>query len=438
MTSVRLRVTLAAVIVGALGAALGSVLFVQGLHLNLEKSLTASAGQEAANITAQLKAGETPDQVVVSSKRDVILQVVGADGSLLATDHPKVQAPIRTTSGSWTGVTVTPLTDSYVVVAQHADTGELVVVGLSDEEVDRATTATAEMLAVTAPIGLLLLAGVVWLAIGRALRPVEVMRSDAATITSERLDRRLAVPPGKDEIPLLASTLNEMLDRISAAQRQQRQFISDASHELRTPLAIVRQVVELARRHPETTTVTELADSVAIEESRMEDLVTALLVLARLDDHAPIQVQPVDLDDIALHEVDRLRRAHTSVHFDRSRISAGQTLGDPVLLHQVVTNLLANAARHAASSVRVRVDETPAGTVELVVEDDGDGVLADDRERIFERFTRLDDARTRDTGGSGLGLAIVAQIVAALGGTVVVTDSELGGAAFTVTLPGLP
>lgn len=431
---VRVRVTAAATLVGILGGLLGAVLFVGGLNENLEESLSSSAKQEVDTIDAQLRAGGDPQQVSVSSKRDVIIQILDADGTILATDHPGVAEPIRTTPGSSRDVRVETLVDRYTVRSQRSTDGLLVVVGLSDEQVRRATKIAVVLLAIAVPLGIALLAAVVWLALGRALRSVEVMRQEAATITSEHLHRRLAVPPGDDEIPLLAETLNEMLDRIDQSQRQQRQFVSDASHELRSPLATLRQLAEVARRYPDRTDLVGFADDVLAEEHRMEDLVKALLVLARLDDGHSVRAEPVDLDDIVLDAAARLRSVRSDLAVDLGRVSGGQVHGDPVLVSQVVTNLLSNAARHARSTVRVRVEET-GSQVRLVVEDDGNGIDVADRERVFARFARLDEARARDAGGAGLGLAIVADVVAVLGGSVEVDDADLGGARFTVTLP---
>jgi signal transduction histidine kinase len=434
LARVRVRVTLAATAVSLLGAVVGSSLFVAGLHESLEQALVGSAQQQVGTVEAQLAAGGSPQQATVSGRHDVIVQILGADGKLIASDHPGLSGAVRTTAGASEGVHIPHLEDTYAVWAQQGRGGQLVIVGLSEEQAWRAVKTAVVLLAVAVPVGVLLIAVVVWLSIGRALRPIEVMRREAAVITTEHLHARLAVPGGDDEIPLLAATLNEMLDRIDGAQRQQRQFVSDASHELRSPLAILRQVVDVARRHPESTTMDQFAQDVSIEERRMEQLVTALLTLARLDDHEETSRQLVDIDDAVLVEIDRLRSAAPGIVFDRSGVSAGQAYGDPVLFAGMVANLLSNAARHAASRVRVRLAEAE-GSVVLTVEDDGDGIPSADRDRVFDRFARLDEARARDAGGAGLGLAIVQKVVQAAGGTVTVADSDLGGARFTMTLP---
>ena len=203
------------------------------------------------------------------------------------------------------------------------------------------------------------------------------MREEAATITAAHLNRRLAVPDGSDEIPRLAETLNEMLDRIDATSRLQRQFVSDASHELRSPLATLRQLAEVARDYPERTAQDSLARDVLAEEARMEELVSALLILARIDDGVPATAGPVDLDDLVLAQARRLRR-DDGPRFDVSGVSAGQVVGDSVLLGQVVGNLLSNALRHAREEVSVSLQEYD-GEVVLTVDDDGNGIPEHDR-----------------------------------------------------------
>ncbi len=433
---VRVRVTAAATLAALVVAVLASLLFLVSLRNNLESGLVTSGRQQVSSMQAQLRAGEGADQVVVTGKNDILVQIIGPDGSVIATDHPRVTTPMRTTPGTDEHVHVPGVTDTYVAVASREHGGDrLIAVGHSSEGVTRAIHAASSLLAIAVPLGVTLLALVVWLSVGRALRPVEAMRREAADITGAHAERRLAVPDGGDEITRLATTLNEMLDRIDASHRLQRQFVSDASHELRSPLASLRQLAELARDYPDGAGSGTLARDVLIEELRMEALVNSLLLLARLDDEHPPAPVPVDLDDLVLEEVRRARaRGTDDVQLDASAVGAAQIDGDPVLLAQVVGNLVTNAMRHARGLVHVGLHETTDSAV-LVVEDDGNGVPPGERERIFERFVRLDEARGRTDGGSGLGLAIVAKIVHTLSGTVEVGESSLGGAQFTVTLP---
>jgi signal transduction histidine kinase len=434
-TGVRTRVTLAATVVALLGATIGSVLFVVSMHSSLVQSLTGSAKQQAAGVAAQLDHGTPAHAAVVGTTDDVTTQVLDAGGRVVASDTPRGVGALRTTPGVSRGVRVKGLGDVYVVVAKRAHDGSLVVVGTSEEQVQSATSTAVGLLLVAVPVGVALLAAVVWVSLGRALRPVERMRREAQAITSDHLHRRLPVPPGEDQLADLARTLNEMLDRIDAAQRLQRQFVSDASHELRSPLAAVRQLTEVAQRFPDRLSTRELATEVGAEERRMEGLVSALLTLARLDDGTgPGGRAPVDLDDVV---VDEVRRAQASAERVRVRIgglSAAQVKGNAMLLGQLVRNLLTNAVRHAASQVCVSLSVVE-GAVTLDVDDDGEGIPPAHRDQVFDRFVRLDEARQRDAGGSGLGLAIVRKVATATGGSVVVTDSPLGGARLTVTLP---
>lgn len=435
-SSVRFRVTAAAMLVAVVVVTIGATLFVSSLRSALEKGLVTSAEQQVAVVQAQLNQGESPAQAVVTGRNDVIVQII-VGNQVLASDHPKLTIPLRTTAGEARGVKVASLHDKYVVVSHTATGGgRTIVVGRSTEQVEDATAAAALLLAVSVPVGLGLLALAVWLSVGRALRPVEAMRREADAITSAHLDRRLPIAAGDDEIPRLATTLNEMLDRIDASQRLQRQFVSDASHELRSPLAALRQLAEVARDYPGRVSTADLAGDVLAEEQRMAELVSSLLLLARVDDRPDsLRSHPIDLDDLVLVEARRLRPPD-GPRIDVSGVSAGQVSGDAVLLGQVVRNLLANAIRHARSVVLVGLTEQ-GDRVLLVVDDDGAGIPPEERARVFERFVRLDEARARDHGGAGLGLAIVRKVVEAFGGTVTVDDSPQGGARFSVSLPAV-
>ena len=434
-SQVRVRVALAATVVAILGATIGSTVFVLSMRQSLQDSLVASAEQQAATVVAQLDDGTKPSKAVVATTNDVTTQVVDDTGSLVASDRARPIPPLRTTPGTSHDVRVHGLHDKYLVVARRAHSGLLVVVGKSEEEQGGATTTAVSLLLVAVPLGIALLAAVIWISVGRALRPVEGMRREAASITSEHLHRRLQVPGGNDEVSRLARTLNEMLDGIDSAQRLQRQFVSDASHELRSPLASVRQLTEVAERFPESISSKELAHEIRAEEQRMEELVTALLTLARLDSTtASGTASVVDLDDVVVDEVTRLRDSGSPVELTASAISAAEVRGNAILMAQLVRNLLTNAMRHARTHVQVSL-EVHDDRVLLRVDDDGQGIDPSEREHVFERFVRLDESRQRDSGGSGLGLAIVRKVTTASGGTVVVEDSPLGGARLSVTFP---
>jgi signal transduction histidine kinase len=315
-----------------------------------------------------------------------------------------------------------------------------VVAARSLGEASAASSASLVTLGIAIPVALLVLGVTTWLVVGRALRPVESMRREVDSVTAQSLSHRLPDPGGSDEIARLAHTLNGMLDRLDSSATAQRRFVGDASHELKTPLATIRQHAEVALLHPGSIDGAALAGTVLGEEARLTALVQGLLVLARADEGAlGVTRRPVDLDDLVVAETARLRDAPTvdgrgRLGVDATAVGPARVDGDEGLLGQVVHNLVANAARHAESRVAVALSEHDGG-VALTVDDDGAGVAEADRERVFERFVRLDEARARDSGGSGLGLAIVREIVRVHGGAVSVTASPLGGARFVVTLP---
>ncbi|MFB6719029.1 sensor histidine kinase [Kribbella sp. NPDC056345] len=277
-------------------------------------------------------------------------------------------------------------------------------------------------------IGLPLLLAVValttWMVTRRALAPVEAIRTELAGITAARdLRRRVPVPESRDEVARLARTTNDTLTALETSVAQQRGFVADASHELRSPIASLRTQLEVAAAHPELLELDELiADTV-----RLQHLAADLLLLARLDagDHPdPERIQVADLVRDAIDgRTARLDLTGEPV-----------VLGNKTRLARILGNLLDNAERHTHQEIRVVVSSTD-GHALIQVQDDGPGVPEADRERIFERFVRLDDARSRDEGGAGLGLAIARDLAQAHGGTLTVTTSPAGGASFDLHLP---
>jgi signal transduction histidine kinase len=271
--------------------------------------------------------------------------------------------------------------------------------------------------------------GVTWLVTRRALRPVEGIRREMAAITrSEDLARRVPEPGSRDEVARLARTTNETLAALEASVERQRRFVADASHELRSPIASLRTQLEVGAAHPELLDV-----SGAVEDTvRLQQLAADLLLLARLD--AGERPGPALLDPAQLLAEEVARRTGDRQPVEVTVAEGLQVAGSRGQLARVISNLLDNAQRHAAASVSASVRRQGGGIV-LAVADDGAGVPERERERIFERFVRLDDARTRDEGGAGLGLAIARDVARRHGGTLTVGRSASGGALFELTLP---
>jgi signal transduction histidine kinase len=272
--------------------------------------------------------------------------------------------------------------------------------------------------------------------VGRALRPVEAVRAEVDAITGSTMHRRVPVPPTGDEIGRLARTMNAMLGRLDASATRQRQFVADASHELRSPVAALRTSLEVARRNPDRADWPAVADAALAEEARLESLLDDLLLLAAHDENGAAAAADgsVDLGALAEAESARPRGVPVDVELLAGTDGAPVVVGDADRLSRAVANLVENAARYASGAVELRVARL-GDTVRLTVDDDGPGIPADDRERVFERFTRLDDGRARPEGGTGLGLAVVRSIVDQHHGRVRVEDGPLGGARLTVELP---
>ncbi|WP_088802354.1 MULTISPECIES: HAMP domain-containing sensor histidine kinase [unclassified Streptomyces] len=275
------------------------------------------------------------------------------------------------------------------------------------------------------PLLCVVVAGVTWLVTRRALRPVEGIRGEMAAITaSTDLSRRVPVPPSQDEVGRLARTTNETLAALESSVERQRRFVADASHELRSPIASLRTQLEVGVAHPELLDVPG-----AVEDTvRLQRLAADLLLLARLDAGERPADARVDLAAMVREESSQRVADRVPVHV--GELAGAEVAGSRSQLARVLGNLLDNAQRHAVGSVRVAVVREGEWVV-LQVEDDGPGVPEGERERIFERFVRLDDARARDDGGAGLGLAIARDVAVRHGGSLGVRT----GSVFALRLP---
>lgn len=437
-----------AVVVVALALAAGSVLLVLLLRESLLDGIESTAEQRASAMADEIERtgvpradgdrgddGDTDDDDLDDDPEEILVVVRAEDGRVVHSSEPAAgELPAEDRDG----VSVTGGDHDYLVVTEDADRDDqeyVVSVGVSREDADESVAALVPLLGVALPIVLLVVGGTTWVVVGRSLAPVERMRRQVDRISGDDLANRVDPPPTRDEINRLALTMNAMLDRLEVSRDRQQRFVSDASHELRSPLAGIRQTAEVARAHPGAMPEGELADAVLEESARMQRLVEQMLLLTRADERGgAATAREVDLDDLALSEVERVRRTAGHLIVDGTAIAPSRVWGDRAALAQVARNLVDNAVRHAHARVEVATGAGPEGAW-LRVDDDGDGVPDDERERVFERFVRLDEARARDDGGSGLGLAIVREIAAAHGGEATVTVSPLGGARFVVRLP---
>ncbi|GII77208.1 hypothetical protein Sru01_21900 [Sphaerisporangium rufum] len=422
----RLTATASAALAAALAAA--AWLLVHVLGSALIDSVDEVAYQRARDVVALAADGRLADPVAVPD--GTMIQVLDARGRITnVTPGTDRLVPLADRSwppdgrGRFLHGEPYGLPGPLRVVVLRADQGRTVIAARSFKEVADSLATTVRMLAVGTPLLLVLLGGASWVVVGRTLRPITELRRGAAEISGTARARRLPVPEARDEVHALATTLNDMLTRLEAAEASQRALVADAAHELRSPLASIRLQLEVALGHPDGQDWRETAEGVLEDAMRLSRLAEGLLTLARLDERRrPARWEPVDLGALAAAAADRYPGVVVRV------AAAGPAVvgGDALELRQVLVNLLDNAVRHARSTVVVEVGAT-GGLAAVTVTDDGPGIPEADRERVFHRFTRLDSARSRDDGGAGLGLAIVRETVRAHGGTV-----ELAGAA-----PGL-
>jgi signal transduction histidine kinase len=446
---VRLRSALAAALVVAVATvAAGGVLLVVSRSILLDNISTA-ADDRAAQMAAAVRGGNRDTLTTLlrpSARERTIVQVLDPAGRVVAASEAIAgtapMSPLRPAAGA-RGTEDRRLPVAHdepfriMAVGVGTPTGtRIVLVGESLDTVNDGTEAVIAALLIGFPLLAVVVGAATFLFVGRTLRPVEAMRRQAATVTARNLHTRLPVPTGDDEIAALARTMNTMLDRIETASAAQRRFVADASHELRSPLATISANVDLLER---ATLDGKPARSVArihTETSRMARLVNDLLVLARLDDQGlRLRRTEVDLDDLVYAERERLAAQTPGLCVD-GRVEPVRVVGDPDALQRVLRNLIDNAVRHARR--RVTIDLRPHDQkAELVVGNDGEPIPVADRERIFDRFVRLDDSRSRAAGGAGLGLAIARDLVTAHGGTLTVDDVPVG-AALRIRLPRGP
>ncbi|WP_290049613.1 sensor histidine kinase [Amycolatopsis solani] len=440
-TRSRVAVTAFAASVVALGAV--SVWFVLQAESRLRDAAAQLADAHADAIVQLLNTGAEPADLTLLV-RDSIYEVTDhagkrlvscpvLDGATLAANDTDVTLrPYEIVRSDQASVGCAPelrdLDESLTVHVVHAFSGNSkydVYAGVQiDPEGQAAVDSVRTVLTFGVPAVALLIGVIAWLAVRRSLRPVEAIRAEVAEIGAHDLGRRVPEPGTGDEIARLAGTMNTMLARLDEAVTRQSRFTSDASHELRTPLASLRTQLEVLLAHPDRLDWRHSCENALLDVTRLQDLVADLVLLGKLDHAGPDRLEPVALSEVG-----------QAVAAGRADVEVSGTpvvRGHRTRLERLVRNLVDNAERHAASRVVVAVSAVDGWAV-LTVTDDGPGIPEADRERVFDRFVRLDDARARDDGGSGLGLAIVADIARAHGGTA----RAEAGSRFVVTLPEL-
>jgi heavy metal sensor kinase len=326
-------------------------------------------------------------------------------------------------------VLAVPLRDATTVPLRDAGATRLLLVASSLDGVDDSVDRLQLLLLLAVPCALAVAGAGGWLLARKALLPVARMTSQAGAIGADRLNERVSVPPASDELARLAETLNAMLDRIERGVADQRRFVGDASHELRTPLAIMQAELEVGLRGMPLP-----ADARELLASIVEDLLT----LAHVDEgRLELLPGPVDLAELCAAVTAKLRGIADAKGLELAVDGGGvEVVGDHARLAQVVTNLVDNAVKYTAPGGRVRLQvRGEDGTAAVSVRDTGPGIPPEALPRVFDRFFRLDAARSRAQGGSGLGLAICKEIVEAHGGRIW-AESTLGqGSTFTISLP---
>jgi signal transduction histidine kinase len=444
--SLRTRLVLLSTVVLAVGLAVGGVVIVVVLRLGLERASDEAVLQTAQEVVVLINGDRLPDPIPAGGT--TLVQVVDSQGRVLAasagTDRlvPALPAdelvaarggPI-TMDGSRFGVLGPVRVVALTADPQDGSGRSTVVVAVPAGDIDDAVRVARTSLIVGFAVLLALLAAVAWRLVGATLRPVETLRAGAEQITGTGSTDTLPLPDSADEIRRLAETLNDMLGRLETSRRRQRAFVADAAHELRSPLTSLRTQLEVGVA---TGDDPDTADLLA-EVQRLTSLVDDLLLLARMDDATPAPREPLDVGLVAAESVKRYAAQRVPVSVEMTSTPLALVNADGV--RRVLANLLDNAVRYAASAVVVVVGPGADGGAVISVTDDGPGIPAQDRDRVFERFSRLHDARDRGTGGSGLGLAIVRELVHQQGGSISLADAVEGadppGLRVEVRFPG--
>jgi heavy metal sensor kinase len=443
---IRKRSVLSAVVVVTFSLLVGGAFLLLVLQSSLISAAWSSLSVRANDVARLLDEegiSETQSTLVEDRRRAEQVQIIDEANRVVGWTNRRLRsdpistlrpAPGKTAKEELPGVPALGDDDEVLVSARGVEVRgkRYVVLVAAPLEVQTETLRTVGLLLLAAaPLFVALVAVAVWVLVGQSLKTVERIRRQVSEIDARRLTERVEVPPTGDEIAALASTMNEMLDKLEHSNNSHRAFFSDASHELRSPLSTLVTTAEVASLDKSGKTWLDMQQTVLSESSRMQSLVEDLLTLAKVDAHQlQLQIQDVDLEDVLDSEIKRLRTV-SNLEIT-SELEPVRVRGDERRLIQVFRNLLDNAARHAKSTIKIGM-ERRAGEVVVSVDNDGEIIRPEDRNRVFERFARLDASRSTDGGGSGLGLAISREIIGAHGGTVVATESD-GWCRFQVSL----
>ena len=439
-SEIRIRVTATAALIALVLSAALCTTFLIMVRQQVTSDTLRQLAREGRRTATALNAGQSPEEALAPDGS--LQQVVDVNGNVLAATPPmrgrdavRFPPPPATDDrrdGRSCDVDA-PGGDCFLIVEFRVglERDAVFVYALAPVPGPLPRPAVAALFIFAVPFLTGLVAYGVWTSAGRALRPVDEIRRKLDEITATDLERRVPRPPRRDEVRLLADSINATLDRLEQAVARQRGFVSDVSHELRSPLAALRMELELALTAPDDTDSQEALRAILDNTDRLAAVVDDLLALARLEADTNFTRETVDLTELTDQEVlGRPRHAQVTVLSE----GAATVRGGRGELARLLTNLIDNADRHAAREVTVILRPEPPATTVVEVIDDGTGIAPEDRERVF---TRLSQGRHRDAGGTGLGLAISRDIAEAHGGTLVLTDRADGapGARFVLRLP---
>ncbi|MEU4657273.1 HAMP domain-containing sensor histidine kinase [Streptomyces sp. NPDC023723] len=474
--SVRARTALAAaaataVVLAGLGWWVHHDVYRQGTRIaekQAETQVWALADQLNEGVVPRRRGGAAPYEVVATGRRAAVSFGGGMEDLDPGTRHV---LPAPSAAEAPDVLTIRPLRipvrgggdsrdrlrmagGTYPVLSTDISAGRLsrdqvAALGVADDATLRAyvvvlphtaediTETTDRVLLRAGLVGLLLIAAAAYFAVRVALRPVEAIRVLTASVTAGDPRERVTVPATGHEITALATTINTTLQRLDNAAAQQRRFVADAAHELRSPLTTLLASLEVALAYPDRTDWPAAATTAARQTRRLQALAEDLLLLARLDTRTPAAGPgTVDLTALAARLAEQYPLTGRPLALTCDSTAPAPVHGDPDGYERLLRNLVDNAVRHAAHRVQITV-RAEDGWVVLTVHDDGPGVPAEDAERVFERFVRLDDARSRDHGGTGLGLAIARDLAHRHQGTLTLAPRTLG-ACFRLRVPRVP